>query len=171
MKILITGAHFTPAQAVIEEIQKIGKSEDRMKSEKSDDSAFQIIYVGRGTTMEGDKTPSVESQVLPKLGVHFIPITTGRLRRYLSLGTFLSLLKIPVGFAQAFWIILTQQPELVVSFGGYVAVPLVFWAWVFNIPVLIHEQTMVSGLANQISSVFATKIALTFKTNYSEKNN
>ncbi len=152
MKILVTGAHFTPAQAVIEELQKF--------------PGLKIVYVGRKTTIEGDKTPSVESQVLPKLGVKFIPITTGRLRRFLSFATLTSLLKIPVGFIQAPFILLSEKPDLSLSFGGYVGLPLVIWSWLLSIPVIAHEQTLVSGLANSISNLFAKKIAVSFDKDY-----
>lgn len=149
MKILLTGAHFTPAVATIEELKKYPDVE--------------IVYVGRRTTQEGDPTPSLESQILPKLGVKFIPIITGRLQREFTIYTIPSLLKIPIGLMQAFWIIITQRPKAVLSFGGYVAVPIVLVSWLFSIPIIIHEQTLVSGLANLISSNFADKIALSFE--------
>ena len=84
MRILITGAHFTPAVAVVEELKKR--------------DGLEIIYVGRSATMEGDNTLSQEAQVLPKLGVRFISITTGRLQRFLSPYFVISLLKIPLLF-------------------------------------------------------------------------
>lgn len=149
MRILVTGAHFTPAVATIEELQKY--------------SDTKIIYVGRKTTLEGDNTPSSESQVLPSMGVKFIPIITGRLQRDFTLYTIPSLLKIPIGFIQALLIILSEKPDVILSFGGYVAVPLVIMGWLFSIPIIIHEQTLVSGLANKISSVFASKIAVSFE--------
>jgi len=149
MKILVTGAHFTPAVAVIEQFKK--------------DKDIKIVYVGRRTTLEGDKTPSQESQILPNLGIKFIPITTGRLQREFTIYTILSFLKIPIGFIQAFYILLTEKPDVILSFGGYVAVPLVMMGWLFFIPIIIHEQTLVSGLANKISSFFADKIAISFK--------
>lgn len=148
MKILLTGAHYTPAVAVIEEIRKYPDTE--------------ILYVGRKTTREGDPAPSLESQVIPKLGVRFISITTGRLQRAFTRYTILSLLKIPVGIMQALFIIATERPDIILSFGGYVAVPIVFTGWLFSIPIIVHEQTLVSGLANKISSIFADKIALSF---------
>lgn len=151
MKVLITGAHFTPAQAVIEELKKF---------------KVEVVYVGRKYTQEGDKTVSVESQILPTLGVKFIPITTGRLRRIIEIKSLISLLKIPIGFIQAFYILIREQPKIVLSFGGYVAVPVVIVAWLLNIPIIIHEQTLVSGLANKITSFFATKIAVTFDKKY-----
>src|SRR4051812_44928195 len=97
-KILITGAHFTPAQAVIEQLQKTRNSDNEKLVN------LEIVYIGRKTTMEGDKTKSIESKVLPQMGIKYRTITTGRLRRYLSLGTLVSLLKIPLGFIQSLMI-------------------------------------------------------------------
>lgn len=149
MKILVSGTHFTPAVAVIEELKKF--------------KGVEIVYVGRKTTMEGDKTQSIESRVLPELNVKFIPIIAGRLQRVLTPYTIPALLKIPIGFIQALYIILSERPDVLLSFGGYVAVPLVFWGWFWSIPIMIHEQTLISGLANKISALFAQRIALSFK--------
>jgi len=68
MKIVVTGSHFTPAQAVIEQLRKYPHT--------------QIVYLGRSYTREGDQTPSMESQVLSNLGVKFISLTTGRLQSF-----------------------------------------------------------------------------------------
>lgn len=150
MKILITGAHFTPAVAVINELKKM-------------DPQVKIVYAGRKTTMEGDETQSVESKLLPALGVKFIPIIAGRLQRSFSIYTLPSLFKIPIGFIQAVYILLSEKPDVILSFGGYVALPLVIVGWLGSIPIIIHEQTLVSGLANKISAHFADKIALSFE--------
>ncbi len=148
MKILITGAHFTPAVATIEELKKF--------------EGVSIVYAGRETTLEGDNSPSPESRVLPSLGVKFIPMITGRLQRVFTIHTIPSLLKIPVGLFHALYIILSEKPDVVLSFGGYPAVPIVVASWLFSIPVIIHEQTLKLGLANKISSYFADKIAVSF---------
>lgn len=156
MKILVTGAHFTPAVAVIGELQKMAPS-------------AKIVYVGRKTTLEGDKAQSVESKILPALGVKFIPITTGRLRRYLDIYTIISILKIPVGFVQALFILLKEKPDVILSFGGYVSVPVVFAGWLFSIPIIIHDPSFIMGLANRICFPFADKVALSFN-NHNIKN-
>ncbi len=153
MKVLITGSHFTPAQAVIEELRK--------------DSSNKIVYLGRNRTLEGDDSPSVESQILPKMGIKFVPITSGRLQRAFTKHTIPSLFKIPLGFIQAFFVILKEKPDVLLSFGGYVAVPSVFACWLLSIPVIVHEQTLVTGLSNRISSLFASKIAVSFDKDYS----
>lgn len=152
MKVLITGTHFTPAQAVISELLK-----------NPDNS---VTYVGRRYTREGDSSPSVESQVLPKMGVKFISITAGRLQRSFTRYTIPSLLKIPIGFVQSFLVVLKEKPDVVASFGGYLGVPVVFSAWLLSIPVVLHEQTLISSLANKISSWFADRVAISFPENH-----
>lgn len=151
MKILITGAHFTPAQAVIEQLIK--------------DPKIELVYVGRKNTMERDKTSSVESQILPKLGIRFINLTAGRLSLIPSLNSIISLFKIPIGFIQGFWIIFKEQPDVTLSFGGYISVPIVVSSFLLSVPVITHEQTLVLGLANRINSYFATKVAISFNKN------
>lgn len=152
MKILIAGTHFTPAQALIEQLKKKPN--------------IDIVYVGRKTTMEGDPSASVESLSLPGMGVKFIPIITGRFQRAFTLYTIPSLLKIPIGLVQAIYIILSEKPDVILSFGGYSSVPLVFAGWLFSIPIVIHEQTLISGLSNRINSLFADKIAISFNSDY-----
>lgn len=148
MKVLLTGAHFTTAVAVAEQLKKYKNT--------------HVVYVGRQTTQEGDSSPSQESKLLPKLGVKFIPIITGRLQRSFTIYTIPSLLKIPIGFVQSWVYILSERPDVILSFGGYVALPVVLVGWLFSIPIIIHEQTLVSGLTNKISALFADKIALSF---------
>lgn len=157
MKILITGTHFTPAQAVIEELKSYPD--------------IKLIYLGRKYTREGDSSPSLESQVLPKLGVKFIPIISGRLQRSFTFYTLPSLLKIPIGFIQSFYYLIKERPDVILSFGGYLAVPVVICGWFLSVPIIIHEQTLVSGLANKISALFADKIAVSFSEHKLGKSN
>jgi UDP-N-acetylglucosamine--N-acetylmuramyl-(pentapeptide) pyrophosphoryl-undecaprenol N-acetylglucosamine transferase len=148
MKIVLTGTHFTPAQALAESLQSV--------------QGLELVYIGRKSTREGDKTGSIESHVLPALGVKFVPMISGRLSRNFSIWTLISLLKLPIGFVQSFWFLMKESPDVIVSFGGYLAFPIVFWGWWLSIPIVIHEQTLRLGLANWLSLPFATKIALSF---------
>lgn len=148
MKVLITGAHFTPAQATIEALKKLCDA--------------KIVYIGRRYTKEGDNSPSAESQILPGMGVKFISLTTGRLQRTATFYTLTSILKIPVGFIQSAYFLVREKPDVVLSFGGYVAVPVVVVAWLLSIPIIIHEQTLVTDLTSRITSWFANKIAVSF---------
>lgn len=149
MKILVTGSHFTPAQALIEKLLELPD--------------LEIVYLGRKHARDDDKVSSVESVELPKLGVKFIPITAGKLNRFFSFQTIISLLLTPIGFVQAFYQLLKEQPDVVVSFGGFTGLPVVVSAWFLSVPVLIHEQGLRMGLANYLSSLFADKIAVSFE--------
>ncbi len=155
MKIILTGSHFTPALAVAEQLKK--------------NKNIEIVYVGRGNTMEGDRTSSVESRIFPSLGIKFIPLVTGRLQRSFTPYTISSLLKIPIGFIQSLYILLSEKPDVILSFGGYIGVPIVIVGWLFSIPIIIHEQTLVTGLSNKISSFFADKIAVSFENHQFSK--
>ncbi|HWA51941.1 MAG TPA: UDP-N-acetylglucosamine--N-acetylmuramyl-(pentapeptide) pyrophosphoryl-undecaprenol N-acetylglucosamine transferase [Patescibacteria group bacterium] len=144
--ILITGGHAaTTAIPVIEKLQK-------------EYSGYNLFWVGPKSAVEGKFVPTLASEVMPKLGVKFIPITTGRLQRKFTIWTIPSLLKIPIGILQSFKILFDIKPKIILSFGGYASVPVCFAGFVLGIPVFVHEQTVAVGLANKISSSFAKKI-------------
>lgn len=145
MKILITGGHITPALAVVEELQN-----------------QDVVFVGRKYALEHEKTLSFEYKEVQKKGLPFIDLSAGRINKGFSLRGFLSVLKIPYGFYQAYHIVRTQKPDVVLSFGSYLAVPIAWWANLFSIPVYLHEQTTVPGRANRLIGRFAKKIFVSF---------
>ncbi len=147
--ILITGGHLTPAIATLEELQKR-------------DSTLRIVFIGRTHATEHHKDLSHEKEEMDKLGIQFISVTTGRIQRFISIHSLISLLKIPIGFFQALRICFHEKPSCIVSFGGYVALPVVVAGWVLGVPTVTHEQTSVMGLANRIIARFAKKICVTF---------
>lgn len=149
MKVVITGGHLTPALAVIDELKKVPGSE--------------IIFLGRATATEGDKSPSAESVVIPNQGITFYAIKTGRLQRRFSLHTIPSLAKIPAGFFQSLVILSRERPDVIISFGSYIAFPVVLAGWVLGIPAITHEQSVRGGLANKLISTFAKRVALAWE--------
>lgn len=150
MKILITGGHFSPAVAVIEALPK----------------DFGILYVGRKHGLEGDAATSLEYQEITKRGIPFVSLTAGRLQRRISIHTLWSLLKIPIGIVQAFFIVQKCRPDVVVVFGGYIALPVSLATWVFGIPIVVHEQTLGAGLANRIIGLFAHTICISWESSF-----
>jgi UDP-N-acetylglucosamine--N-acetylmuramyl-(pentapeptide) pyrophosphoryl-undecaprenol N-acetylglucosamine transferase len=144
--VVITGGHITPAIAVT----------DALKDDVS------VVFIGRKYAMEGSRIPSFEYRLMTKRGIRFIPITTGRLQRHMSWKTIPSLVKIPVGCIQSLWYCLRERPSLIVSFGGYVALPPAIAGWLCRIPVITHEQTLVAGLSNKIIARIAKRVCVTF---------
>lgn len=153
MKLLITGGHFTPAISLISALQKKYKYKN----------SVSITFVGRKFQSESEKTVSLEYKEVTKRDVQFIHLETGRLTRVFNARTIINLLRIPFGFFNAFRIIQNERPDLVFSFGGYIGLPIVFWAWCFRIPVYTHEQAIHPGLANRLIGRLAKKIFVSFE--------
>ncbi len=149
IKILMTGGHITPALATIEEIQNLFP-------------AWTIVFAGRKIALEGQDTHSEEYRLITGMGIKFISITAGRLKREGGLAAVTAFFKIPVGCIQALWHIYREKPSVVVSFGGYVGLPVVLAAWVTGIPTVTHEQTTRPGLANRMIARVTTKLCVTF---------
>jgi UDP-N-acetylglucosamine--N-acetylmuramyl-(pentapeptide) pyrophosphoryl-undecaprenol N-acetylglucosamine transferase len=150
MRVLIAvggGGHFSPALAVIEQMPQ----------------DWEILLVGRKHTFEGDSALSLEYQTAKRLGLLFESITTGRFQRKFTKHTFISMAKMPVGFSQAKKILSQFKPDAILSFGGYVSVPVVLAAAAVRVPIVIHEQTLHAGLANKIASRFAKKICISWE--------
>jgi len=148
MKVLITGGHPTPALALIEEIKNKKK--------------IEIVFVGRKYPILGEKTFSFEYKEIKKRGIKFIDLKTGKLPRFFTKEIFINLWLFLVGFFLAAKIVLKEKPAVIISFGSFLAFPIAFWAFVFRIPLFLHEQTISPGLANRIIGFWAKKIFLAF---------
>jgi UDP-N-acetylglucosamine--N-acetylmuramyl-(pentapeptide) pyrophosphoryl-undecaprenol N-acetylglucosamine transferase len=147
--IIICGSHFTPAISLIEVIRQKGN--------------FKIIYIGRKNSFEADSAISLEYQYFSNEKIMFLPIITAKWQRKLSILSLLALFKIPLGFLQSLYILFTIRPKITVSFGGYVSLPVCLASFVLGVPVIIHEQTRVLGLANRIISRIAQKVCLSYE--------
>lgn len=60
-------------------------------------------------------------------------------------------------------IITSFKPDAVVGMGGYISFPVIIAAALKRIPVVIHEQNSIPGLANRLLKYFASKIAVSFE--------
>jgi UDP-N-acetylglucosamine--N-acetylmuramyl-(pentapeptide) pyrophosphoryl-undecaprenol N-acetylglucosamine transferase len=140
MKLLIVaggGGHFAPSLAVIEKLPK----------------DVEVLLVGRKYALEGDSALSFEYQTAKKLKLQFVSITAGRFQRKFTRHTIGSLLKSPIGLIGAIRAIREYKPDVVLSFGGYVSVPVVIAAAFQKIPIVVHEQVLGAGFPKLRSSV------------------
>ncbi len=55
------------------------------------------------------------------------------------------------------------RPDVVVGMGGYVSLPVGLGAATRGIPLVLHEQNIVLGLAHKTTKVFARRIAVSFE--------
>ena len=105
----------------------------------------------------------IEKEIISATSIKYFNISSGKLRRYISIENGKDLFKVIKGVFDARKILKREKPEFVFSKGGFVSVPVVLAARSLNIPVYIHESDITPGLANKIASKFATKIFVTFK--------
>lgn len=148
-RIVFTGGHHNSALAVALALKKQG---------------YQIFWLGHKYSMWGDKNPSAEYREVTAAGIPFHELRAGKFYR-----TFhpLKLARIPIGFFQALIFLLKIKPNLIVSFGGYLAVPVAVMGWFLKIPTVTHEQTSATGLSNKLIGVFAKEVYLTFASSLS----
>ena len=144
MKIVITGGHHSSALPLIEYIREKGLNID-------------IVWFGHAHSMRGNKNPTLEYKQITSRNIPFIDLKAGKFYKTFSP---VRIAKIPFGFIQSFFLLLRYKPDVVLSFGGYLAVPVVFVAKILGIPTITHEQTLVTGYANKFISRFADKILI-----------
>ncbi len=150
-KILITGGHLAPALTIIDDILLSAYRKDT-----------KIIFVGRKYSSGSQDNYSFEYKEISSRKIEFAYLPAGRVTRLFNLKSFINLLKIPTGFLYAWQILDRYQPDLILSFGGYLGLPIVMAGFFQKIPVYIHEQTLSPGLANRLSGQFAKKVFLSF---------
>lgn len=130
-KIVLTGGgtagHVTPNIALISTLREQG---------------FEIYYIG---SYDG-----IEKGLIENEGITYFGISSGKLRRYFSWKNFTDPFRVLKGFFEARKIIKKIKPDVVFSKGGFVAVPVVYAAAGYKIPVIIHESDITPGLANRL---------------------
>jgi len=134
-----TSGHVTPNIALIPFLQK---------------NKFEVHYIGSENGIEKD--------LISKIDIPYHSISAGKLRRYIDFKNLTDIGRVIKGFGGAFRLMSKIKPDVVFSKGGYVAAPVVWAAYMHRIPVVIHESDITPGLANKISTPFATKICYTF---------
>lgn len=121
---------------------------------KSKNPGSDLFWIG---TRKGP-----EEKMVRHYNIEFKKIYSGKLRRYFSWQNFLDIFRILIGFIQSIILLLKIRPRVIVSAGGFVAVPVVWAGWLLNIPTIIHQQDVQLGLANKLCSLFAKKITVCF---------
>jgi len=149
-KIVFVGGHHTSALAVLDALEK---------NCRRSAISYQVYFIGHRRSMHGTHTESAEYREVVARGIPFFDLKAGKVYRTYNPREWL---RIPYGFLQAFFILLRLRPALIVSFGGYLAVPVVFSGWLLGIPAVTHEQTTVSGWANRFIAKFVKKVFISW---------
>ncbi len=149
MKIILTGGgsggHFYPLIAITESIRDVVKERNLLQA--------KIYYLA--------PTP-YNAGILFDNEIEFQTVHAGKVRRYFSIQNLIDLIVSAYGFVEAFFKVFAIFPDVVVSKGGFMSLPVVFAAHILRIPIVIHENDSVPGRANLKAGKYATKIALSY---------
>ncbi len=137
-KILImaggTGGHIFPALAIVNELKN---------------HSTNIQWLGSNTGME--------NEIVPKHNIKLHTVSSVGLRGK----SIVSLIKAPflLSYAtlQVMGILLKFKPDIVLGMGGFSSGIGGLVAWIFRVPLVIHEQNSIPGTTNKILNKIATK--------------
>src|SRR3954453_15842510 len=114
-----TGGHIYPAIAVAREFL-------------ARDASRRVVFVG--TEYGLDKT------LVPKAGFPLEFISVGGLKGKGPLDLVKNLLRLPLGFLQAWRVVEKHPPAIVLGVCGYSSGPVLLAAWLRRVPTMIHES-------------------------------
>ncbi len=63
---------------------------------------------------------------------------------------------------QSLKIVIKFKPDVAVGFGSLETLAPMFWAWLFRVKTMIHEQNVIPGKANRLMSGFVDRVAVSF---------
>lgn len=146
MKVIIsgggTGGHIYPALTIAAALEQL-------------EPQTQILFVG---TKRG-----LESSIVPKAGYKIEYIEVEGFSRKLGVELFKNLYMAVKGCMQAFALLRSYKPDLVIGTGGYVCGPIVLIAKLLGIKACIQEQNAKAGITNRILSKVVDRVFLGYQ--------
>ena len=135
-----TAGHINPALALAEELASRG---------------WDVRFAG---------TPGgVEARLVPAAGIPFTSFEASGFDRAHLASLPKGVAKIAASTAKARRWFREIEPDVVVGFGGYVSIPVARAAEKAGIPVVLHEQNSVMGMANKYLAKKAAALCLTYE--------
>ncbi len=141
-----TGGHVYPLLAVADEVIRSMQSYP--------DVRMSYSYFG---------DPGMYRDEFVKRKIAIRSIVGTKLRRYASLLNIVDAIKFPFSLLQALIKLLFVMPDVVFSKGGTGALPVILAAWVYRIPIIVHESDAIPGLTNRLSFPFASRVGVAFE--------
>lgn len=153
MRVLLTsggsGGHIFPLIAVSRELKRIAPKF----------GIYNLEFLYFGSSFGGN----LSRELIEKEGIKFKKTLSFKIRRYLSLSNILEILLLPFAFFYALGVLFKFMPDVVFGKGGGVTIPIIIAAWLYRIPIIIHDSDSIPGKANQFLAKFAKKIAVSFE--------
>lgn len=115
----------------------------------------EVAFVG---TPDG-----LEARLVVEAGITFFGIPARGFDRARPVTLLTSSALLAGSLLRARRLIRSWSPDVVFGFGGYVSLPVGFAALTRRVPLVLHEQNSVPGLANRVLSRWADKVGVTYE--------
>ncbi len=138
-----TGGHIFPALAIAEELKK---------------QPTNIQWLGSTNGMENDLVPKYNIDLHT---VHAVGLRGKSIFKLIKAPFLLSL-----ALVQTIKIFIKIKPDVALGMGGFASGIGGLVAWIFRIPLVIHEQNSIAGTTNQLLSKIATKTFQAFDNTF-----
>ena len=126
--------------------------------------ALAEVLRERGCDVEYAGTPQgVEARLVPQAGIPFTGFEASGFNRTRPITIAKGVAKIMRSTKEAKRWFKRIKPDAVVGFGGYVSIPVARAAFALGIPVIVHEQNSVMGMANKYLAKRAQAVCLTYE--------
>lgn len=124
--------------------------------------AARLVADGHEVRFVG--TPDgLEARLVPESGIPFAAIPATGFDRGNPVTLITSSAGILLSVLRAGRLLRKYRPDVVLGFGGYVSLPVGLGAALRRVPLVLHEQNSVPGLANRILSRWACAVAVTYE--------
>lgn len=120
----------------------------------------EFLWVGSKSGPEG--------KFVTEKGLRFKTVSSGKFRRYVSLLNVADIFRVLFGFFQSLSLMRKEKPDICISAGGFVSVPVHWAAWFSQIPTWIHQQDVQVGMSNEFMAPIAKKITTVLQRQTSE---
>lgn len=109
-------------------------------------------------------TPAgLEARLVPEAGVAFTGIPSRGLDRSRPWTLLSAAFTAGVSTIRVWRLFRRNRPDVVIGFGAYVSLPVGVAAVLAGVPLVLHEQNSVPGLANKVLSRWATSVGVTYE--------
>lgn len=112
----------------------------------------ELLYVGTHAGPEAD--------LAAEEGIPYVGVATGKLRRYWDAQNLTDVVRVGRGVVQSLGHVRRFRPDVACGAGGFASVPPLAAAGLLRVPVLIHQQDVIPGLANKLLVPFAQRITV-----------
>lgn len=126
-------------------------------------TAEQIRALDPEATLTAIGTPKgLESRVIPAAGLDLKMISPVPMPRKPSAELAMVPMKLRKAINEAKDVLTRADADVLVGFGGYVSMPAYFAARSLKLPIVVHEQNALPGLANKVAAKFTDQVYVSF---------